>query len=170
MTIPTSISCRRNASRIGISTSRPRCSPRFPPKCSPRKSSLMGCVGVLIAGQFPAANEAAKNLYPNNARFNDSLQSLENECNRILCANCRRVIREGHTTRGSYPCIRQQTQKRFQENCAFAIGKESQVCDSKQLSDALATVSGLFASLEGSTTQPIDTAYKTLLGPKHKYW
>jgi hypothetical protein len=139
-------------------------------KCSPRKSSLMGCVGVLIAGQFPGASEAAKNLYPNNARFNDSLQSLENECNRILCANCRRVIREGHTTRSSYPCVRQQTQRKFQENCAFAIGKESQACDSKQLSDALATVSSLFASLEGNTTQPIDTAYKTLLGPKHKYW
>ncbi|KAL9621539.1 MAG: hypothetical protein Q9160_004069 [Pyrenula sp. 1 TL-2023] len=139
-------------------------------RCSPEESSLMACVGVLIAGQFPSAVEAAKKLYPNNARFSDSLRLLENQCDLLLCESCRRVIREGHTARKTYACSQQLRARTSQGCCASIVGREAQACESKQLSDALATVSSLLITFEGTKPQPINTAYKTLFGAKHKYW
>lgn len=63
--------------------SSPRWSPAFASSftgkalCSPNRGSLMSAVAVLKAGEFPAAIQAAKLLYPDNPRFAMSLWDLE---------------------------------------------------------------------------------------------
>jgi hypothetical protein len=66
------------------------------PLCTPRNSSAMGAVGVLVAGRFAAHRTAAKMLYPDNPRFADSLSALQSVFDSILCHKCRDQIRNGN--------------------------------------------------------------------------
>lgn len=59
------------------------------PNCAPPNSTLMAAVGVLIAGKFPATENAAKLLYPDNSRFGDSRQKIRDILDGVLCKNCR---------------------------------------------------------------------------------
>ncbi|KFY90295.1 hypothetical protein V498_06061 [Pseudogymnoascus sp. VKM F-4517 (FW-2822)] len=59
------------------------------PNCAPPKSTLMAAVGVLIAGKFPATEDVAKLLYPNNSRFENSRRVIRETLDGVLCSNCR---------------------------------------------------------------------------------
>lgn len=57
------------------------------PTCAPSKSTLMSAVGILLAAEYPAAQEVAKMLYPDNVRFQrtrDNISQMFKEC---LCTN-----------------------------------------------------------------------------------
>lgn len=59
------------------------------PVCEPRSSTLMGAVGLLVAGKFPSYPSAARNLYPDNERFANSLARIHEIVDEIICEACR---------------------------------------------------------------------------------
>ena len=142
--------------------------------CAPINSSLMGCVGILIAGQFSAANDTATRLYPDNARFRDTIQSLENAFS-SLCPNCRKVIREGFSARFAHPCT-QEDKKHLgaviDNVCTVDLTRRAEACDKtqKQLSDALASVARLLSASQRSDPVTIHTAMKTDPNVRHSWW
>ena len=59
------------------------------PSCEPYGSTLMAAVGVLLAARYPAADVAAKLLYPDNSRFATSRSRLTEAFDKEVCNKCR---------------------------------------------------------------------------------
>jgi hypothetical protein len=136
-------------------------------RCAPEKSSLISGVAILLAGQFPAAIETAKLLYPSNARFSKSLQDLGNIFDEILCQQCRHAIRDDLDPGQVHHCLRISSSTASNECSAILAGRAREV-ESKQLSDGLAAVCHFLSSLNGSTSQhSVETSYKIAGAEKH---
>lgn len=133
-----------------------------PSNCSPTKSSLMSTVGILIAGKFPARIDASKQLYPTNARFENTLKELTSEFGKALCPECEVLIRN--------PFILSQTSQCSGMNgisgnrgCLDTLLGMLRDTENKQLSDAFAAVYHLLVALKGLKHRPaIETAEKGL--------
>lgn len=144
-------------------------------RCAPYKSSLMGGVGVLVAGRFSCAIDVAGLLYPNNLRLRDTLQSLRYAFDTV-CTNCRLVIREGFDVRPANKCTQTKMDSLPQEGadqtCAETMMEKARACDAtqKQMSDALATVAKLLAASQGSDKIDINTAEKNSPYFRHSWW
>lgn len=136
------------------------------PSCAPAKSSLMSGVAMLIAGQFPAAIETAKLLYPPNARFSKSLQDLGAILDEIVCQKCRHAI--GQAQPGEvHRCLRMGSSTDRIE-CSAILAARAEKVSSKQLSDGLAAVCHFLCSLNGSTSQyTVETSYKIATAARH---
>lgn len=120
--------------------------------CAPRSCSTMGAVGVLIAGNFPAAQQAARRLYPDNERLAQSLRALEHLFGRLLCPTCRsRIASSGEAS--TPVCSRQQgSGSREVKNCASLLADAVKQEADKQLRDGLATVSHYLSSAGGNSS------------------
>jgi hypothetical protein len=106
--------------------------------CAPLHSSLMSAVAILTAGRFPSAQEAAKLLYPDNSRFQKSLQELDSHFNQILCTNCRDAIKCSKTNQVQR-CLRIEDRNgRYQ--CQSLLASRIRTVHSKQIADGLAAV------------------------------
>jgi hypothetical protein len=137
------------------------------PRCAPLKSSLMSAVAMLIAGQFPAAVETAKLLYPANARFTKSLQDLTAILDEIVCQECRQAIRNRPALEEIHRCLRMDSSK-VPNECSAILAERAKEVDSKQLSDGLAAVCHFLCSLNSSTSQyTVETSNKILTAVRH---
>ncbi|RDW71636.1 hypothetical protein BP6252_08199 [Coleophoma cylindrospora] len=103
--------------------------------CASLHSSLMAAVAILLAGRFPSATKAAKLLYPDNSRFQQSLDDLNTHIDCAVCENCRQSIREPRRLL-SHPCSLMAKNTK----CAFQLSARGLDLDSKQLADGLAAV------------------------------
>jgi hypothetical protein len=110
--------------------------------CAPARSSLMAVVGVLLAGQCPAAGQTAKLLYPDNQRLEKSFFDLGSIFELAVCHNCRVVIRDSTCLANDSPCQTPKVNVK-ESSCADRLSKLSKSIGSRQLSDAFATVSSL---------------------------
>jgi hypothetical protein len=61
--------------------------------CEPNGSSLMGAVGLLLGGKFAAGEAAAKLLYPDNDRFQQTISNLRTVLEPNICEQCSKNIR-----------------------------------------------------------------------------
>lgn len=110
------------------------------PTCAQSKSSLMGAVGVLLAGDYAAANAAAKMLYPDNDRFRGTRKDITEALKQCLCANCRMLFKEGSSD--DLPCFRKRAGETREptDSCNGALLSKISELEGKQLKDALAAV------------------------------
>jgi hypothetical protein len=123
--------------------------------CAPKWCSTMGAVGVLIAGNFPAAQQAARRLYPDNQRLTQSLLALERLFGQLLCPTCRsRIGGSGEASR-PFRCGRQAGASRGVESCASLLANAVKQEADKQLRDGLATVSHYLQCPEGNGSVPM---------------
>lgn len=126
--------------------------------CAPNKGSLMSAVAVLTAGQFPAAIQAAKLLYPDNSRFASSLIELEQLLDAIMCGDCRHIIRFSRPLSNNqmHRCVPRPIDER---NCQERLARKMDEVESKQLRDGLATVCHYLRGVSGHSSLPaIETA------------
>ena len=147
------------------------------PRCSPLKGSLMSAIAILLAGQFPAARESARLLYPDNARFKESLHDLKTVLDDLLCTDCRNAIRCAQSSAQKYDCARKRdngaTRKEEDSaisSCAFVLASAVESLKSKQTRDGVATVSHFLSSLAGNgPSSPIETS-KEVTGQQIHVW
>ena len=88
----------------------------------------MSAVAILLAGQFPAAQECARLLHPDNANFRESLRDLKTALDGLLCTECRSAIRFAQSSSQKYDCARKRendTTRNEQDNatsfCDFVL-------------------------------------------------
>ena len=141
------------------------------PRCATYQSCLLGAVGLLLAGGFPAAEKAAQNLYPANQRFLQSLTDLKEFFRDILCQPCRETIRAPLTSSHRTQCVRSAQVGRPSpdaQSCSSILASRMQTLSNKQYKDAFAAVStflaphGVIASsatLDHNGTQGLDPLY-----------
>ena len=138
------------------------------PHCAPPKGSLMSAIGILVAGQFPSAKSAATLLYPDNARFEQSLLDLKDLLDGILCSECRTVIRVSQDSTTSISCSRQKSGELG--SCSSALAAAAEGMKSKQLRDGVATVAHFLRSQsDGCRLPPIETS-KLVAGEQTHAW
>jgi hypothetical protein len=136
-------------------------------RCAPKHSSLISTIAVLVAGEFPSAEAAAKYLFPDNARFRASLDTLNAECSSRICNPCRRAI----SMQGLWVCDKVGGGTTWRPDCAKLLEDAAINEQDKQLSDAMATLSHLLSELKGqSIAARVETSHKTATSPKHGYW
>jgi hypothetical protein len=137
--------------------------------CAPLRSSLMSAVAILIAGRFPSARDAAKLLYPDNSRFQQSLQEFDSHFDQVLCTNCRDAIKCSKTTQVQR-CLRiEDTNERDQ--CQALLASQIQTVHSKQIADGLAAVHNYLRTpgSEQTETPAIETHETFQDGPRHSW-
>jgi hypothetical protein len=118
--------------------------------CAPKKGSLMSAVALLIAGRYPAANEAAHLLYPRNDRFARSVSDISTSLDGILCRNCIDSLSQRLGAGRSRPCERRLDRENSDECSRLLVMKTKEV-SSKQLSDGLAAVYHYLCWVTGAT-------------------
>ena len=127
----------------------------------------MSAIAILQAGRFPAAVQVAKLLYPDNARFTDSLRDLERLLGDILCDDCRDIIRFSRpfSSNHMHRCLWRLTGERHcLERLAFAVNS----IESKQMKDGMATLCHYLRYVSHQTSlPPIETASAIPTTPKH---
>ncbi|MCJ1460599.1 hypothetical protein MMC28_010981 [Mycoblastus sanguinarius] len=139
------------------------------PHCAPLKGSLMCAVAILVAGEFPAARDAAGLLYPNNARFQQSLRDLKDMSDRILCTECRKAIRVSEDPARICGCVRQQAGGEGND-CASLLASVTEEIVSKQLRDGLATLSHLLRDVKSRSFLPAIDTTTPVTGQKLHTW
>jgi hypothetical protein len=107
------------------------------PTCAQPKSSLMGAVGVLLAGDYAAAHVVAKMLYPDNNRFRRTREDITKTLKHCLCANCRMLFNNGFVD--DLPCLRKR-EGESTSSCSEALLSKISELEERQLKDALAAV------------------------------
>ena len=128
------------------------------PRCAPANSCLLGAVGILVAGGFPAARDAAQELYPANQRFQETLAQLGSLLIGTVCDGCRLAIRQGCSDpHRRVLCARALDGSAPGEDCARTLVSRVPTSDSKQQADALVTVAQFLCSLKSDgRVQPVD--------------
>jgi hypothetical protein len=105
--------------------------------CAPSKSTLMGAVGILLAGEYPAAHTVAKLLYPDNDRFQGTRDDINQVLKQCLCANCRALFKK--RAMDDLPCLRRRGGE-CTDSCSEALLSKISEVEGRQLKDALAAV------------------------------
>ena len=142
--------------------------------CAPPRSSLFAAVGMLLAGEFPGAQESAQLLYPPNNRFRTSMDDLKALFGETLCTECRKYIRTPYPQGQAHGCIGHlQTHPSAAANQTCAAGLEAKIktLGNKQYRDALAAVAKVlmlarvnnpvqFRAIETTQVLPTDPLHK----------
>ncbi|MCJ1386570.1 hypothetical protein MMC17_009696 [Xylographa soralifera] len=134
-------------------------------RCCPHKGSLLAAVAILLAGQFPAAVFAAKELYPNNTRFQETLDDLETVLDGIMCAQCRITIRQV-TPKHAYSCLWSSTDH-GRVKCLEVLAEKAKALESKQLRDGMAAIYHYLHSVE---TDAETNLLNTEIGVGNEKW
>lgn len=127
------------------------------PRCAMYQSCLLGAVGLLLAGGFPAAEKAAQPLYPVNQRFMQSVTDLQELFRDILCQPCQEAIRAPLTSSHPTQCVRSTQNGRPSRNahpCSSILASRIQTLSNKQYRDAFAAVSTFLAPTAATASPP----------------
>jgi len=137
-------------------------------RCAPLHSSLMSAVAILLAGRFPSAKAASKLLYPDNTRFQKSLEDLESHINELVCTNCQQSIRTPNVN-SSHQCLR--IQQGNENPCQVLLHSRIRTLNSEQLADGLAAVYNYLRAMNPRKGEipRIDTFHMVQSGGKH-FW
>ena len=137
--------------------------------CAPLHSSLMSAVAILLAGRFPGAKEAARLLYPDNTRFQKSLQELDGHLDQILCTTCRQAIRCPNTN-ACQRCLRIGDENGGYQ-CQFLLDSRIRTLHSKQLADGLAAVHNYLRTLSSNPARipVVETRERFQHGARHSW-
>lgn len=137
--------------------------------CSPDKSTLMSAVGILLAGKFPAADTAAKLLYPDNSRFEKSCALLNEAFDKYLCANCRVGIKS--IPKFEPACLKSDKNQPFSGRaCCGDLMRAIPDMAGKQLKDGLASVCQYLRSTTGESQLDRITTTGYANGPQYYIW
>lgn len=105
--------------------------------CAPSKSTLMEAVGILLAAEYPAAQEASKMLYPDKVRFQRTRDDINQTFKERLCANCRELFKD--VVVDDMPCLRKSGEEPA-SSCPTALLFKISDVEERQLKDAMAAV------------------------------
>ena len=133
------------------------------PTCAPSKSTLMGAVGILLAADYPAAQEVAKMLYPDNVRFQGTRDDISQTLKECICANCRALFKD--VAVDEVPCLRKSGGGPV-SSCSEALLSKIKDVEERQLKDALAAVCHYLQSMRKELS-PLSSWRQSEIGINH---